>query len=62
MAYDWIQLGVKEITNLYLYGTTTTPTDLASETLIRAAGTNPVPIVLDAVSFSTNESSRSMPA
>ena len=51
MIYNWTQLGINEITNLYLYGTTTTPTDLASEARIRPAGENPVPIVLDAVSF-----------
>ncbi|MDO8335609.1 MAG: hypothetical protein Q7T74_02380, partial [Candidatus Saccharibacteria bacterium] len=35
MLYDWTQLGVKEITNLYLYGQATTPTDLTDEFLIR---------------------------
>ncbi|PPK76527.1 hypothetical protein B0F87_103134 [Methylobacter tundripaludum] len=35
MAYDWTQLGVKEITNLYLYGQPTTASDLTSESLIR---------------------------
>ena len=33
MAYDWTQLGIKEITNLFLYGTPTTPSDLASKPL-----------------------------
>ncbi|MHB8921045.1 MAG: calcium-binding protein, partial [Halothiobacillus sp.] len=35
MSYDWTQLGINEITNLYLYGTPTTPTDLTNEALIR---------------------------
>ena len=35
MAYDWRQLGVQEITNLYLYGQVNTPNDLASDAWIR---------------------------
>ena len=35
MVYDWTQLGVKEITNLFLYCTTITPSDLTNESLIR---------------------------
>ena len=38
MAYDWAQLTEKEITNLYLYGTPTTPTDLTNDARIRPAG------------------------
>ena len=35
MAYEWNELGINEITNLYLYGQTTTPSDLTSSSLIR---------------------------
>jgi hypothetical protein len=35
MAYDWTQLGNKEITNWYLYGRSTTPSDLTDGALIR---------------------------
>jgi hypothetical protein len=35
MTYDWTQLTEKEITNLYLYGMPTTPSDLTNEPLIR---------------------------
>lgn len=35
MAYDWSQIGFKEITNFYLYGAMTTPSDLISDTRIR---------------------------
>ncbi|MBW7900131.1 MAG: hypothetical protein H3C26_01520 [Rhodocyclaceae bacterium] len=38
MAYDWTQIGVKEITNLYLYGTIDTPADLISDDRIRPDG------------------------
>ena len=37
MAYNWTQITNELITNLFLYGKPTTPTDLASETLIRSA-------------------------
>lgn len=36
MAYEWNQIGVEEITNLYLYGNITTPPNLASEGIIRS--------------------------
>jgi VCBS repeat-containing protein len=36
MAYDWSQVGFKEITNYFLYGTLTTPNDLFSESRIRS--------------------------
>ncbi|MBU0498959.1 MAG: hypothetical protein KJ558_00785 [Gammaproteobacteria bacterium] len=35
MIYDWTQLGVKEITNLFLYGDINTPSDLTNDSLIR---------------------------
>lgn len=35
MIYDWTQLGVKEITNLFLYGAPTTPNDRINDSLIR---------------------------
>lgn len=35
MAFEWTQLGEKEITNLFLYGTPTTPNDLTNDSLIR---------------------------
>jgi Ca2+-binding RTX toxin-like protein len=35
MIYNWTQLGIKEITNLYLYGTPTTPNDLTDDAIIR---------------------------
>ena len=31
MVYDWAQLGIKEITNLFLYGGINTPSDRAGE-------------------------------
>lgn len=31
MAYDWSLLGIKEITNLFLYGAFNPPTDKANE-------------------------------
>lgn len=37
MAYDWSQLTENEITNLYLYGSPTTPTDRINDALIRPA-------------------------
>jgi len=44
MAYDWTQLGVTEITNLFLYGSITTPSDLTNESLLRLPyATNPPP-------------------
>lgn len=39
MTYDWTQLTEKEVTNLYLYGTPTTLTDLTNDGLIRPVGT-----------------------
>jgi VCBS repeat-containing protein len=51
--YKWSQLGINEITNLYLYGATTKPQDLTSEALIRANGYTR-PVQLDAVSFMEN--------
>jgi hypothetical protein len=35
MVYDWSQIGSNEITNLYLYGTLTTPNDLFSDANVR---------------------------
>ena len=35
MVYDWTQLGIKEITNLFLYGDINTPSDLTNGSLIR---------------------------
>lgn len=35
MIYDWTQIGIKEITNLFLYGQLTTPLDLTDDALIR---------------------------
>ena len=31
MVYDWAQLGIKEITNLFLYGGINTPSDHAGQ-------------------------------
>ena len=38
MAYEWTQLGIREITNLYLYGQPGTPADVADASRIRAPG------------------------
>lgn len=35
MVYNWTQITNELITNLFLYGQTTTPTDLVSDSLIR---------------------------
>ena len=35
MAYDWTQLGVKEITNLFSYGDISTPSDRINDSIIR---------------------------
>lgn len=35
MVYEWNQVGIEEITNLYLYGAVLTPTNLADDDLIR---------------------------
>lgn len=35
MVYDWTQLGVKEITNFFLYGDINTPSDRINDALIR---------------------------
>jgi len=51
MTYDWTQLGVKEITNLYLYGDINTPSDLTSESLIRPASETLPPIAVNMASF-----------
>ena len=48
--YTWNQLGSTEITNLYLYGSTTKPADLLNDGVLRAAGTT-ISVGLDAVSF-----------
>jgi Ca2+-binding RTX toxin-like protein len=48
--YNWTQLGIAEITNLYLYGTVTKPTDLANAAMIRQPD-HITPLIMDAVSF-----------
>ncbi|MDO8262091.1 MAG: hypothetical protein Q7T21_02590, partial [Gallionella sp.] len=45
----WNQLGINEMTSLYLYGNVIKPTDLRSDAWIR--NPNPNPIQMDAVSF-----------
>ena len=50
MVFDWAQIGIKEIINLFLYGQTTTPTDLISDALIRPANASSS-IEIDMVSF-----------
>lgn len=50
MTYLWTQLGINEITNLYLYGTRTKPTVMVDESLIRSKDYK-LEIVMDAVSF-----------
>ncbi|MHB8921546.1 MAG: calcium-binding protein [Halothiobacillus sp.] len=35
MTYDWTQIGIKEITSLYLYGQVDVPANLTDESLIR---------------------------
>ena len=35
MIYNWTQIGIKEITSLYLYKQMATPSDLTNETIIR---------------------------
>ena len=37
MAYNWTQITDELITNLFLYGQITTPTDLTNESLTRPA-------------------------
>ena len=41
MAYNWTQITYELITNLFLYGRATTPTNLTSETLIRPLNDHP---------------------
>ncbi len=48
--YTWNQLGIVELTNLFLYGGITQPADLSSESRIREADAIK-PIFMDAVSF-----------
>jgi len=50
MVYDWSQIGINEITNLYLYGQLTPPSDLTSDALLRPADYTK-PIDMDMVSF-----------
>lgn len=38
MVYEWTQLGIREITNLFLYGQPSTPADMADASRIRAPG------------------------
>ena len=47
--YTWNQLGINEVTNLYLYGSVSKPVNLRSESLIR--DTLPLAVEMDAVSF-----------
>ena len=35
MIYDWTQIGIKEITNLFLYNQISTPSNLTNEAIIR---------------------------
>ena len=35
MTYDWTQLGIKEITNLFLYGDINTPSNRINDAIIR---------------------------
>ena len=49
----WNQLGINEMTSLYLYGSVTKPTNVRSETLIRNSALPPVQ--MDAVSFMLRE-------
>ena len=58
MAYDWTQLTNELITNLFLYGQTTTPNDLVSESVIRPLDTtdtyeNNLHIQLEMASYMT---------
>ena len=50
-TYQWNQLGINEITSLFLYGQTNKPSDLRSEVVIRPSGVNPIPVEMDEVSF-----------
>jgi Ca2+-binding RTX toxin-like protein len=59
MTYDWTQITNELITNLFLYGQTTTPVDLASDSLIRPADDFDTPadnihIQVDMVSYMTD--------
>jgi Ca2+-binding RTX toxin-like protein len=48
MIYDWTQLGVSEITNLYLYGEISKPSDLITDSLIRnPSATTPIQVDVD---------------
>lgn len=49
--YTWSQLGIDGIVNYFLYGSVTKPADISADTFIRSPGRNPVPLVMDAVSF-----------
>lgn len=53
MTYNWQDLTPTTITNLFLYGTETPPTDLISNALIRPPETKTT-IKVDAVSFMTS--------
>lgn len=44
MALEWNQIGVKEITNQYLYGTLTTPSDLTSVALLRSVESSTIDV------------------
>ncbi|NOU20499.1 MAG: hypothetical protein HOO93_01690 [Methyloglobulus sp.] len=57
MVYNWTQLGIKEITNLYLYGTSTTPSDLTDEAIIRSTSQT-TPIDVYTGSFMTTDPGR----
>lgn len=45
MAYDWSQIGAREITNLFLYGTLIPPADLTADSLIRLPVLQSIPTV-----------------
>ncbi|MEQ1588766.1 MAG: hypothetical protein ABL902_00235, partial [Gallionella sp.] len=47
MTYDWTQLGINEITNLYLYGQLTPPADLASASLIKPTAQNAIGMTIE---------------
>ncbi|WP_139204271.1 calcium-binding protein [Azotobacter beijerinckii] len=51
MLYEWNQIGVNEITNLYLYGTLATPSNLASDEWIRNSTADVLKIQVNTASF-----------
>lgn len=57
MAYEWNQIEIEEITNLYLYGGVVTPPNLASESVIRGPDKRTV-IQVNTASFMESGSGR----